>query len=113
MSFLLKERKNLEEGSGTFFPIKDEYTYDYQGITRGTAIQIFNQYDMKINSISDFTFDIDDKGEFALTQFHITGSLTGTTVEGETKTLRVDKTYVAVLHNIKGWKIIFVIPADV
>lgn len=92
---------------------KDEYKYDYQGLTRETAIAIFNQYEMKIDSISNFTFDIDEKGEFALAQFYVTGSLTGATVEGETKTIRIDKTYVAALHNIKGWKIIFLIPADV
>lgn len=95
------------------FSSKDEYKYDYQGLTRDTAIAIFNQYDMKIDSVSNFTFDIDERGDFALTQFHVTGSLTGTTVEGETKTIRIDKTYVAGLRNIKGWKIIFVIPADV
>lgn len=108
------ENEDIEEYMSLFdFSNKEQYPYDYVGLTEATALEIFRQYDMKIDSISYFVIDVDEANEFALAQYRVVGSLTGETTEGETKTIQINKLYVAGLHNVGKWKIIFAMSAEV
>jgi hypothetical protein len=78
--------------------------------TRNLALAVWDNYDILSYELSNIEVSVDDEGEHALISYHIYQELRGADSEGNIKTATMDMDYVALMHDMEGWKVVYLMP---
>lgn len=88
----------------------EEFAEDYIENTRDLALTVWSAYDILSYELSNIEVSVDEEVEYALISYHIYQELRGADSEGIIKTVTMDMDYVALMHNIDGWKVVYLMP---
>ena len=87
-----------------------EFSPGYIDNTRKLTQNVWEVYDILSFDLTDIESVADEEGEFGLIKYHITEVIRGPDSKGEMKTATMDMDYVALMHNVGGWKIVYLMP---
>jgi len=88
----------------------EDLTEDHIETARDLALAVWEAYDILRQEISSTEISVDEDGAYALISYHIYQELQGDDSEGQAAIATMDLDYVALMHHVERWKVVYLMP---
>ena len=92
------------------FSDADKYPPNHVENSEKLAQDAWALYDILDFELSEIEAVVDEAGEFGLIKYHVRETLEGPDSNGEIKTATLEIDYIALMHNLATWKIVYLMP---
>ena len=92
------------------FSDSEGLTEDHIEAARDLALAVWEAYDILRQEISSTEVSVDEDGAYALISYHIHQELQGDDSEGQAAIATMDMDYVALMHHVERWKVVYLMP---
>lgn len=92
------------------FSDADKYPPNHVENSEKLAQDAWALYDILDFELSEIEAVVDEAGEFGLIKYHVRETLEGPDSNGEIKTATLEIDYIALMHNVATWKIVYLMP---
>jgi len=92
------------------FSDADKYPPNHVENSEKLAQDAWALYDILDFELSEIESVVDEAGEFGLIKYHVRETLEGPDSSGEIKTATLEIDYIALMHNVGMWKIVYLMP---
>jgi hypothetical protein len=79
-------------------------------IARDLTLAVWETYDILRQDVSNIEVSVDEEAAYALISYHIYQEVQGDDSEGNPATAIMDMDYVALMHHVETWKVVYLMP---